>query len=165
MAKVTIKGWQGHVTKMAKAADRICGDRGAGQILDAVGRAIVAQYNANIEKGSAAGKKFRRLSEPYATHKAKKYGRQPILVASGSMRDSFAWKLSHLGPAKWRLVAGVGGSDARGVSNGAKATWHTEGTPSMPKRDFGAMPKKHLAKAARDEFVKLHRQAYGKAAA
>jgi hypothetical protein len=136
-------GWSQAQQRVLKRLQGL-GEGAMVRALGHVGESIVGQYRANIAQGRSPRHRFPKLSEPYATRKRKKYGAQPILVASGAMRDSLGFKVTVLGAARYMLECGAGGTDADGVRNGDKALWHIDGTPRMPMRDFGRMPARLL---------------------
>jgi hypothetical protein len=156
MSRVTMTGWDAAQQRVLRRLHGL-GEASMTRALANVGDTVVEQYRANIARGRSPRHRFAKLSEPYATRKRKKYGEQPILVASGSMRDSFGYRVTVLGPGRYRLECGAGGTDEKGVSNGAKAIWHIDGTPRMPMRDFGRVPARfltiELSKALRAELV------------
>lgn len=156
MSKVTTTGWGKVEARVLKRLNGL-GEASMMRALTRVGEDVTGQYRTAIAAGRSPYHKFPKLSEPYAKRKIKKYGTQPILVATGAMRDSLGFKLTVLGPGRYRLECGAGGVDASGVSNGDKALWHIDGTPRMPKRDFGRLPKallrRTLSQALRAEVV------------
>ncbi len=156
MARVESHGWSKVEARLLRRLNGL-GQAVMVRALTTVGTDVVGRYRQSIAAGRSPAGKFRKLSEPYATRKLKKYGSQPILVATGSMRDSLGFRLTVTGPNRYLLECGAGGIDPSGVSNGAKAIWHIDGTPRMPKRDFGrlnrALLRMSLTKALKAELV------------
>jgi hypothetical protein len=158
MALVETTGWSAAQMRVLRAIHGLGPDAMLGA-LDVVGADIVGSYRGSISSGRSPAGKFKKLSPKYAKRKAKKYPGRPILVASGAMVSSLAYKSSMIGPGHYRLVCGAGGVDGDGVKNGDKALWHIDGTPKMPARDFGRV-RKHLVTAA---FAKALRAAMQRA--
>lgn len=164
--KRTVKGWDEHVRKMARAADKLNRGDGVREVLEEVGHAAIRTYRTNIiNEKTEDGKRFAPLSKPYAQQKRERWGNKPILRASGAMWDGFVFAIQRVSASKWSLIAGVSGTDADGVRNADKATWHIEGTDRMPARDFTVKTGAILKKAARDAFRALHDRIFGRGAA
>src|SRR6266511_4308026 len=104
MSRVTITGWD-QVQQRVLQKLHSYGEGAMTRALGKVGDAIVEQYRENIARGRSPAHKFPKLSEPYATRKARRWGNQPLLVASGSMRDSLAYRVVVLGPGRFCLEA------------------------------------------------------------
>lgn len=125
-------------------------------VLDAMGLETVQAWQENITRGRSNFHRFPKLSEPYATRKAKLYPGKPILEATGSMRNGLAHQAAQLGPTKFRLTIGVSGSSTspkgKTVLNGDKALWHIQGTPTMPARKFTALPTRFFDMALSREM-------------
>jgi phage gpG-like protein len=70
---------------------------------------------------------WRALSPEYAAWKFRKYGRQPILVATGAMRESFSvgGRNNVFRPGRTKVIAG---------SADRKVKYHQRGTSRMPRR-------------------------------
>jgi len=156
MPKVTSYGWSKVEGRLLKRLNGL-GAPAMTRALNRVGQDVVGRYKQSISAGRSPAHKFPKLSPRYAKRKLKLYGIQPILVATGSMRDSLGYKVSSPGPNRYVLECGAGGIDAKGVSNGRKAEWHIDGTPKMPKRDFGrlnrALLRRSLTEALKAELV------------
>lgn len=146
MSRIESHGWSKVEARLLRRLNGLGGPAMV-RALDRVGAEVVGRYRQSIAAGRSPYHKFPKLSEPYAKRKLKRYGTQPILVATGAMRDSLGHKLTVLGVGRYRLECGAGGVDSSGVSNGDKALWHIDGTPKMPRRDFGRLNKSLLRQA------------------
>jgi len=74
------------------------------------------------------GKKFAPLSPSYKARKIKKWGRKPILVASGRMLGALT------GGPGWKHK--ISKKELRIDLDIPYASYHQEGTPKMPQRNF-----------------------------
>lgn len=87
------------------------------------------------------------LSEVYAAWKAKKYPGQPLLVATGAMREGLTSASSPFGAREWTATSFVFGT--AGVEY---ASFHQTGTGKMPARppfDLDEEFERELQRAAR----------------
>lgn len=112
-----------------------------------LGDDVIARYQQNIAEGRSPKGKFKKLSPAYAAWKRRHYPSQPILVATGSMRNSLARQVKWTSPTRVRLSVGATGVDRKGRSNADKAEWHQDGTPRMPARKFATLPVRFLDQA------------------
>lgn len=93
--------------------------------LDDLGQGGQAILRSNLERGEGAGgASFQALDPVYQREKDKRYGGEPILVASGAMRDSITYDV---GPLELSVFP-----------TGPKASFHASrgARSSMPLRDF-----------------------------
>lgn len=96
--------------------------------------------------GPVAGA-WAQLSDVYAAWKAKKYPGQPILVATGGLREALTSPSSPLGSREWSASSFVFGT--AGVEY---ASFHQTGTARMPARppfDLDSQFEDDLQKSAR----------------
>jgi hypothetical protein len=146
-------GWDAAQRRILQRLEGL-GERAMVRGLERVGDAVIGQYHESIARGRSPAGKFAPLSEPYATRKKRRWGDRPILIASGSMIQSLGYQVTVLGPGRYRLNCGAGGTDANGVSNADKARWHIEGTRG---RTAAAQAEaKQLRLAAREESRSEH---------
>lgn len=96
--------------------------------------------------GPVAGS-WAALSETYAAWKAKKYPGQPILVATGALRDALTKPNSPLGARDWSATTFVFGT--QGVEY---ASYHQLGTTSEASGGMPARPPFDLDEQFQDEL-------------
>jgi phage gpG-like protein len=87
-----------------------------------IGDYLMQFYSGDVydSEGGAFGHQWQPLSEAYAVEKAKRWGSNTILVASGQMRNSYSLQTS---------------SQSMTISNSAPYfEYHQDGTGRMPQR-------------------------------
>jgi hypothetical protein len=150
MALVETTGWNAAQMRVLRALHGM-GPEVMLAALDSVGDAIVGQYKKNIAEGRAPRDgKFVPLSpRGYAAWKAEHFPGKPILVRTGAMLGSLAYRSSMVGPGHYRLECGAGGVDKDGVRNGVKALAHIDGGKNWANAQKRAADAKAQAAAAK----------------
>ncbi|MGW5074070.1 phage virion morphogenesis protein [Rhodococcus sp. NPDC004095] len=86
-----------------------------------VGKYLKGFYGGEVfaSRGQVIGEPWRRLSEPYASRKAKRY-RKGVLVATGAMQKAFTYSTTN--------------TSATITNKDRKFEWHQAGTNTIPAR-------------------------------
>ncbi|MBZ4533131.1 hypothetical protein GBP62_25165 [Mycobacterium avium subsp. hominissuis] len=66
--------------------------------MDDVGKSTIKYFSGQVfaSRGSTIGDRWPRLSDKYATWKAKRWAGKPVLVRTGTMQSSFTKKASNM---------------------------------------------------------------------
>jgi hypothetical protein len=108
---------------------------------------FIAAYNREVYYDRGRPKKWKSLSEPYATRKKNKYGNRTILKATGVMSRSF-------------VVRKVNWNKYKIVNTSAHSSYHQNGTTKMVARpivyQLPKQKKKEISDMiAREIFYKI----------
>lgn len=147
---VTVEGVDAQVGKLNYLARNVADYRQLGA-WDGVQAEFYRIEKEQFSSEGAAGRsgRYAPLSSTYAERKTKKYGPQPILTASGQMRDSLT-----RATAKNAVVEKTAQELVLGTTD-PKAAYHQRGTSKMPKREVISFSDEQKARLVRPIEMKI----------